>query len=61
MDIRDSKNNLVGRINQQTSTDTVLRDSKNNMLGRVSNGVTYDPHGNKLGNAGMLGTLIPKR
>lgn len=60
MDIRDSKNNLVGRINQQGS-DTVLRDHQNNMLGRVSNGVAYDPHGNKLGNAGMLGTLIPKR
>lgn len=56
-DIRDAKGNLIGRIVQEGSTK-VLRDPHNNMLGKMSQGVTYDPHGKKVGDGDQLMRLL---
>lgn len=60
MDIRNNMGVLVARQSQE-GNEIVLRDPNGKVLGRVRDGYTYDPNGNKIGNAAMLGTLIPHK
>lgn len=60
--IKDRNGNVLGTtLHEANIGRTTLTDRNGNVLGFTQHGRTLDRNGNHLGNAAMLGTLIPKR
>jgi hypothetical protein len=60
--IKDKNGNVLGStLREDNIGKTTLQDRNGNTIGFTQHGRTLDRNGNHLGNAAMLGTLIPKR